>query len=347
MDFSSKLSTISLLSSFLWLNLYFSNPAVAKVDKEEQLYDVEIIIFANIDDEQNEESEVWSEKVEFPAFNKTRELFSPFEQLMQQDISEDTYVAEPMGTSEDDLSAYANKIDKNKKFDLIIYRKWHQTLGNKKKTKSIFIAENNKTYLQQDYRPDLAKIEEEVESIEQSTDEQALLNQLLNEEKLLNQPVQVQSDFITDQDPIAPFEDLALIPSSQTEIEENVGPPNHKVYGLFKVFKSRYPHLAFRVFYKYEEPEPIVTPDTEETFPMVKAIEETEVESTDIENTEIIESIEQEILEQNTAPIPALELSNSTRIRLNELHYFDHPKFGIIARVKKYEPPVIEDSEEN
>jgi hypothetical protein len=36
---------------------------------------------------------------------------------------------------------------------------------------------------------------------------------------------------------------------------------------------------------------------------------------------------------------PAYRLTEKRRIRSNQLHYFDHPRFGVIARVTPYESP--------
>jgi hypothetical protein len=48
--------------------------------------------------------------------------------------------------------------------------------------------------------------------------------------------------------------------------------------------------------------------------------------------------------------VPAFRLSEKRRIRSSELHYFDHPRFGAIARVTPYEAPeqeaVVEPAEE-
>jgi hypothetical protein len=37
--------------------------------------------------------------------------------------------------------------------------------------------------------------------------------------------------------------------------------------------------------------------------------------------------------------VPAYRLSEKRRVRSSELHYFDHPRFGVIARVTPYVPP--------
>jgi hypothetical protein len=43
---------------------------------------------------------------------------------------------------------------------------------------------------------------------------------------------------------------------------------------------------------------------------------------------------------------PAFELIETRRIRSNVLHYFDHPRFGMIARVTPYIPPEAEITDE-
>jgi hypothetical protein len=40
-----------------------------------------------------------------------------------------------------------------------------------------------------------------------------------------------------------------------------------------------------------------------------------------------------------TAARSAYRLSERRRIRSGELHYFDHPRFGVIARVTPYQAP--------
>jgi hypothetical protein len=37
--------------------------------------------------------------------------------------------------------------------------------------------------------------------------------------------------------------------------------------------------------------------------------------------------------------VPAFRLSEKRRVRSHEIHYFDHPNFGVIARVTPYNPP--------
>ncbi|MCK5479941.1 MAG: hypothetical protein KAJ06_02310 [Gammaproteobacteria bacterium] len=48
----------------------------------------------------------------------------------------------------------------------------------------------------------------------------------------------------------------------------------------------------------------------------------------------------------DTGSEPAFELSETRRIRSNVLHYFDHPRFGMIARVTPYIPPEANNAEE-
>lgn len=42
------------------------------------------------------------------------------------------------------------------------------------------------------------------------------------------------------------------------------------------------------------------------------------------------------------ASATSFRLTESRRMRSQELHYFDHPRFGVIAQITPYHPPVIE-----
>jgi hypothetical protein len=53
-----------------------------------------------------------------------------------------------------------------------------------------------------------------------------------------------------------------------------------------------------------------------------------------------IELARQIIEQDNSSPvIERFVMKESRRVKLQELHYFDHPYFGLIARIIRYEPP--------
>ena len=58
-----------------------------------------------------------------------------------------------------------------------------------------------------------------------------------------------------------------------------------------------------------------------------------------IDDAEVREQLEAGLI-TNRINIPAdyVRLTESRRIKLNELHYYDHPLFGVIVQVSRYEP---------
>ena len=339
--------------SLLVLLIVFQ-PTNAAEAKQETLYEVEIIIFEHKNPPKQDNTtgeEQWPENPGFPHFNQSKELLSPYEKLMEtSDLSNSKYYTEPMGEDANDLSAYATKIKRSDKFTLLIYKKWRQPLDSRKNTRPVFISDSKEGYLYQEYTPEETTPDTEIitesDNGTELTAEQELLNKLLAEEKLLNEPVPQQADAITEFDPVTPFDELNLPPEKETPLPEEIGPPNHHVFGLFSAFKSRFPHLTFDVFYKLPE-EPVATEEipAETTITQdAPAMAATTAEPAELASSEEIpgDAAEQEIIEQIKKPIAAVRLSESSRIRLNELHYFDHPEFGVIARIRKYEPPVEE-----
>lgn len=343
-------STTRCLATFaLAFSLALTTPflfAQEDSSEPEPLYEVEIILFAN--HQQSDAEEDWPHRIEFPSFNNSRELLSPFEYLLARDeLKENEYWVEPIEASPDSLDSIAARLTKNDNFELILHKRWRQPLQADRSTQPVFITDTGKDYLYQPLDSAIASQQDEANKQELSA-EQQLLQDLLAEEKLLNQPVQEQPDFISDRDPIEPFELLELPESSKIIIDRAAGPPQHKVFGLVEVFKSRFPHLRFNLFYREKEIAPTLEEKTDaEMFPMAKRVGEN-LEPTG-ENSELVDQSNEEvdILGQQKPPLPAYQLQDSTRIRLNELHYFDHPKFGIISRVTRYEPPKPEEEQSN
>ena len=334
--------SITLLSLY---SLLIGSPAIAtEQTADTSLYEIEIIVFSYKNTSPSEDdNEVWPTKLNFPNFAHSRALFSPYEYLMQSDLNPADYVVVPMEASDDDLTPYAEKIRNSSKYDLILHTKWRQTLEDENATKPIYISDLHADYLFQPYNPEFYKNDLNKPVVKQKTEEQAILDNLLTDQKLLNKPEEEQKDFISDLDPIVPFDDLKLLPKDDNvNINLQMGPPNHKFYGLISVFKSRFPHLDFSVYYKYLEPKAEIPEQTvtkeDNTNPLSTTDEDATVPQTSPIDTET-NSVKQEIIEQNQTPLSALELKDSVRIRLNEINYFDHPKFGILARVRKYEAP--------
>lgn len=102
--------------------------------------------------------------------------------------------------------------------------------------------------------------------------------------------------------------------------------PQNEIFGLVKMSKARYLHLAADLIFSTHEAMTIEIPDTELTYETVG-----------------LQQI-QEILY-----IPRLyDMHETRRVRINEIHYFDHPMFGMLASVRRFklpEPEIIEQAD--
>lgn len=312
----------------------------AKTPTSEELYEIEVLVFTQVAPKEIEaHPEYWPETVKFPVFNTSRELLSPYEYLLYKDqLNPRHYVAESLEDSSEDLSNLSDAITRRKELSLLLHKKWIQSLDEDEKTSPVYVTDTNQPYLYQPFTPEFIK---SLDSDQTPTEvevapEQQLLQQLLKEEKLLNQPVQEQEGFISDMDPIEAFDQMNFERPTPVVIPETFGPPQHKIFGLIKLFKARYPHLAIDLFYRDQEVNDEVAAEKtdKEPFPMQAKSEAVQEVVKDEAKPE-----SEGLLLQEKPPRAAYPLNVSTRIRYDEIHYFDHPKFGVMTRVKKYEPP--------
>ncbi len=352
-------------------------------DSQEKLYEVDTIVFATTtnNDANAKTIEHWADKVQFPAFINSLEILPHAKYLALQEQSErDKYLAKPAIASPDDLSKYVNVLEKSEKYRVLFRQTWHQPMKLEKESIAIYLSDTDEKDLYQHVDPQLAKLlQQEQQALKPSviSDEQQFLDDLLvePEEKRLNQLMQTQQDIATQQKTLATIEQAKNALTEDRKILLSEGPPEHKIFGLIKIFKARFPHVSLDLFYKdkYLEDKQEVNPEeltgtlevksealnsaaskeTAAVTPIV-GVAKTEDGDTNLppvinaEEVEHAESLELEtgILIPQKPPRSAYHLHISSRIRLNEIYYFDHPKFGAILRIRAYEPP-IEDVEDD
>ena len=87
--------------------------------------------------------------------------------------------------------------------------------------------------------------------------------------------------------------------------------------GIVRLRRTRYLHLDIDFVYKRE----------------------TAADEQLLEDQDVIDSIEQ--LETSAPAVDIFRLKESRRIRTKEIHYFDHPLFGVLVQVVRYRLPVI------
>ncbi len=129
--------------------------------------------------------------------------------------------------------------------------------------------------------------------------------------------------------------------SSISSFEEDTNPfgpePKH-IFGTFKLTLSRFLHIDIDMIYRALIKKHI------EMLP-------TETEVTDFEsvntNPELQTQFSQDIYvdESTTYDAQDFRLNTSRRVKPDEIHYFDHPLFGVITMVTRYELPKPEEEE--
>jgi len=327
-------------------NFLITAAFAAPAKKAEKWYEVEVIVFAN-NDKSLQESEEWPEKPGIPPIRNVLELFTPGELLFDDVENLPMYYVEPSDPGEDNLSALANKINAAKEYTLLMHRSWRQTVSRKKTGFPVYLDDNLSASLYQEIT-DETEIEEETGEV---SPEQLLLEALLAEENNLQQVTNEAPFFIHELDPIVPFDETEGLPTSSFVELSPMGPPNHSLFGTLKLFKNRFLHIAVDFLYKTEPYEPVVEEiPLEEVFPMARVDSDESTNAPLTSKPEMIKSEEMlDFAQQEKPPITGFRLKGSKRIRLKEVHYFDHPLFGVIVRTIPYvqpEPEELLDAEE-
>ena len=319
------------------VGLFLSFASAANAAGEEKWYEVEVIVFAN--NKASQEAEKWPEKPGVPEITNVLELFTPTELLLDNVEHLSMYYVEPSEPSEDNLVELVEKIKGSSEYSLLMHRSWRQTAPSRSVVFPVYLDDNISDEL---YQP-IQKVEESIEEAGEVSPEQLLLEALLAEESKLNKPETDAPFFIHELDPIVPFEDIEGIPESSPLQLTPMGPPNHSVFGTVKLFKNRFLHAAVDFLYRSPPYEPKVEElPLEEVFPMAKDDGQSHL----IDKNQLVKS--EEILAfpgQEKLPVTGFRLQGSKRIRLGEVHYFDHPMFGVIVRATNYTPPEDDSAE--
>jgi len=120
------------------------------------------------------------------------------------------------------------------------------------------------------------------------------------------------------------------------------GPPEVSVYGMVSLRQGRFLHLALDLsHHRYQH----ITPTTIKEniqFPM-DAIQTTPL----VTHTDELSDELPPLLEPQVAQLPYYYLKESRRVRTNKLYYFDHPAFGVIAKITRIEAPSSPDENIN
>ncbi len=120
------------------------------------------------------------------------------------------------------------------------------------------------------------------------------------------------------------------------------GPPEINVYGMVSLRQKRFLHLALDLSHRRYQHITSTTIKENIQFPMdaIQTIPRTS--HPDERNNERPQLLEPQI----TQP-PSYHLKESRRVTTNKLHYFDHPAFGVIAKITRIKAPSAPDENIN
>jgi len=309
------------------------NSVIAAENNNEKWYEVEVIVFAN-NDKSLQEAEKWPEKPGSPSIENVLDIFTQDESLFEDIDQIPMYYVEPDEPGEDNLSALADKIVASENYTLLTHRFWRQPTARKSVRAPVYLDDNSSENLYQTTR----EVEETQDEADSLSAEQRLLEALLAEELTIQQDIPALPFFIHQLDPIVPFDETEGLPVSTPIQLTPMGPPNHALFGTLQFFKNRYLHIGVDFLYR---PEPTLNEfSLEQIFPMATD----DVLKPLIDNEQTINTgglLAFTI--QEKPPMKGFRLKGSKRIRLKEVHYFDHPTFGLIVRVIPYVQPESEE----
>ncbi len=138
-----------------------------------------------------------------------------------------------------------------------------------------------------------------------------------------------------------PVEPEALAEGGDALLVSHLGPPQKRLFGTIRLRRSRYLHLELDLLYRPEPerlaaawPQPPLTSAETETAPEAPTSPAAPAEA------DLAEEEEAAAADQlDPWSVNGFRLHQKRRIRSRELHYFDHPLFGVLAQVRPVDGP--------
>ncbi len=311
------------------LSILISSPVFAEAD-EPRWYQVELILFSNNLPEESI-TEIWPEfpgastivnKIELvlpeldniEAQEDTTNIVRLADTNTQTSSSDEQASAEalilPFSLVEKDqyrLTVSAKKLEKSSKYNLLLHISWRQPAFRAKNDSAVYLYDGFDEINRNNAQ---LQRDEESDSINPQPDLQNVDN-----------PDAETSPILSFGEDTNPF-----------------GPEPKRFFGTFKLTLSRFLHIDIDMIYRTLIKKHIETLATE--------TETIDFESVDTD-PELQAQFSQDIYtdESATYDVQDFRLKTSRRVKPDEIHYFDHPLFGIITMVTRYELPKPEEEE--
>jgi len=143
----------------------------------------------------------------------------------------------------------------------------------------------------------------------------------------------------TDKEPAPAVQPLATGPSGQAEDASGNETAAPRLEGTLRLILSRYLHIETDLLYREPLGDAGDTLQTSAVFPAAEVAADTAAEGSRVQQQDLFLLAEQAMQLQPQPQYRVYRLQQSRRMRSNELHYLDHPVFGMAIKVVPYEMP--------
>jgi len=336
--------------------------ASAQAAPETHWYQVEVLVFDRADLEEGLQSEFWPADPGWPVLRGGAELV-PMESATDGPPSaHDALEYAAVDLLYQDLLPQADRLQRARSYRLLAHLAWIQPAEPGKPGPAALITDPDdpERYQPLNYLPELAAPALVVTPPLDATP--AALPDALAVETVPAPDALPADVVLPDHGAIG----LPLAAAAESAGEGNdtgtvhlisyLGPPQLRVFGRVRLIRKRYLHLELDLLYRPEAErlDERLSPERWPTHPQARVAEDPAVVDSGMPPAGTVAAAdvppmategETTALSEPMDPwtVSGFRLKQSRRVRSGELHYFDHPLFGVLARIKKVEPPGSEE----
>ena len=328
-----------------WLLLApFANSAVSE---EQKWYAVEIIIFSQKTAD-SYDSETWPVFDDVVLSSKLVELKKPVPEASLFNPDNETNelaLPEPFSMIPEDqweLKTLKQKLENSEEYEILTEKAWLQPVFKNQPGVEILIDDEESLNAYQEYTLNIVSYAQEdmanndVSSVSSNIDSSNGDMASAAEIEFLTSisaadPIEMNWPVEAEQDPEA--QEIINRPYARRELN---GPPQLRTYGKVSLKMSRFLHFSVDLFYRTERPQALsIAQQAEPEFPMQNGDDPERNMSNSSESVGLASII----IEPSD-----FRLKESRRVKTNEIYYFDHPLFGVIAKIMPYDVPQLEEA---
>ena len=304
--------------------------------QDEDWYQVELLVFDRSDLKPGLESEHWPPDPGWPPLAQALDLLPPG--TAGESGGERAYPL--VDALYHHLGEPATRLDQHPGYRLLAHLAWIQSAAPRAPTLPALITDPDDperyqplTYLPP-YEDEQAAPEPETTAPEAPAP--------FGQDEILVEPLPAPDALPPGTLPATPVESSASDGTEENpsttgiHLVSSMGPPQRRLFGTVRLRRGRFLHLDLDLLLR---PEP-------ERLPAPEATGETTPADTPLADPSPAQPTETTSQPPDYLAVEGFRLHQSRRVRPGEIHYFDHPLYGVIAVVEKLEPPAAPPSEE-